>query len=141
MMMNFSAIFLDSAGLFLMVMMRRFLSVAVVSFLLLYVALFSLSSHNVHLHGGLVLEHLHGDLLGHGARVLGGGKGGGGGELLVVGGEGGGDGKLLVVGGEGGSGGELLGVGGEGGGGGKLLVNFVLDTSFTFLDLITLQSA
>jgi hypothetical protein len=95
-----------------MVMMRRFLSVVVVSFLLLYVALFSISSHNVHLHSGLGLDHLHGDLLGHGARVL-----GGGGELLVVVGEGGGGGELLVV----------------GGGGGELLVNFVFDTSFSSL--------
>ena len=41
-----------------MVMMRWFRSVVVVSLLLLYVALFSLSSHNVHLHGGLVLDEL-----------------------------------------------------------------------------------
>jgi hypothetical protein len=59
-MVNSTAILLDSAGLFLMVMMRRFLSVVVVSFLLLYVALFSFSSHNVHLHGGLVLDDLGG---------------------------------------------------------------------------------
>ena len=42
---------------------------------------------------------------------------------------------------EGDGGVEILVVGGEGGGGSKLLVNFVLNTSFTFLDLITLQSA
>ena len=60
-----------------MAIMRQFLSVVVVSLLLLYVALFSLSSHSVHLHGGLVLDHFHGDLLGLGARVLGGGEGGG----------------------------------------------------------------
>jgi hypothetical protein len=54
--------------------------------LLLYVALFCLSSQNVHLHY---------DPLGHSARVLGGGEGGGG-ELLVVGGEGGGGGELLI---------------------------------------------
>ena len=51
---------LDSARVFLMVMMRRFLSVVVVSFLLLYAALFSFSSQNVHLHGGLVLDDLGG---------------------------------------------------------------------------------
>jgi hypothetical protein len=124
-----------------MMMMRWFLSVVVVSLLLLHVALFSLSSHSVHLHGGLVLDHFHGNLLGLGARVLGGGTGGGfqrsvvysGLHLLVHlhvvllglgvrvlgGGEGGGE--LLVVGVEGG--GELLVVGGEGGGGGELLVN------------------
>jgi hypothetical protein len=62
--MNSTAIFLDSAGLFLMMVMRRFLSVVVVSLLLLHVALFSHSSHSVHLHGGLVLYHFHGDLLG-----------------------------------------------------------------------------
>jgi hypothetical protein len=60
MMLNSSAIFLDSADLFLMVMMRWFLSVVVVSLLLLYVALFSFSSQNVHLHGGLVLDNLGG---------------------------------------------------------------------------------
>ena len=66
--------------------------------LLLYVTLFCLSSQNVHLHC---------DPLGHSARVLGGGEGVGGVELLVVGGEGGGD-ELPVVGGEGVGGGELL---------------------------------
>jgi hypothetical protein len=89
----------------------------------------------------LVLEHLHGDLLGYGARVLGGGEGGGGGELLVVVGKGGGGGELLVVVGEGGGGGKLLDVGSEGGGGG-LLVNFVFDASFTslhFTECITKQ--
>jgi hypothetical protein len=126
--------------------------------LLLYIALFCLSSQNVHLHC---------DPLGHSARVLGGGEGVGGVELLVVGGEGGGDelpvvggeavgggellvvvgevellvvggegvggGELLVVVGEGGGGGELLVVGGEGGGGSDLLVNLVSDTSFASL--------
>ena len=54
--MNSTPIFLDSPDLFLMVMMRWFRSVVVASLLLLYVALFSLSSHTVHLHGGLVLD-------------------------------------------------------------------------------------
>jgi hypothetical protein len=126
--MNSTAIFLDSADLFLMMMVRRFLSVVVVSLLLLYVALFSLSSHNVHLHGGLVLddlgggeggassellrlvpklhfvelvlEHFHGDLLGLGACVLGGGEGGSFQRSAFYGG---------------------------------LLVNFILDASFTSL--------
>jgi hypothetical protein len=102
--------------------------------MLLYIALFCLSSQNVHLHC---------DPLGHSARVLGGGEGVGGIELLVVGGEGGvdelpvvggeaiGGGELLVVVGKGG--GELLVVGGEGGGGSDLLVNLVSDTSFASL--------
>jgi hypothetical protein len=69
MMMNSSAIFLDSVGLFLMVMMRRFWSVDAVSLLLLYVSLFSLSSHNVRLHGGLVLDNLGGGGGGGAARA------------------------------------------------------------------------
>jgi hypothetical protein len=128
------------------------------SFLLLYVKLLDLSFHPVHLHGNLLrlgavvldnlenvdprvdsklglgvlccLDVLHNlVLLGklHVHVVL-----GGGGKLLVVVGEGGDGGKLLVVVGEGGDGVNLLVVGGEGGGSGKLLVNFVLDTSFTF---------
>jgi hypothetical protein len=85
----------------------------------------------------LRLVPLHVVLLGHDVRVLGGGEGGGGSELLVVVGEGVGDGvELLVVGGEGvgvgehlvvvsegvGDGVELLVVGGEGVGVGEHLV-------------------
>jgi hypothetical protein len=70
MMMNSSAIFLDSAGLFLMVMKRWFLSVVVVSFLLLYVALFSFSSHNVYLHSELVPDNLGGSEGGASSIVL-----------------------------------------------------------------------
>jgi hypothetical protein len=54
-----------------MAMVRQFSSVVVVSLLLLYDALFSLSSHDLHLHGGLVLDHFHGDPLGLGVLVLG----------------------------------------------------------------------
>ena len=120
------------------------------SCLLLHINLLDLSSHHVHLHGNLlrfgavVLDNLENVdprvdselglgvlrcldvlhdlvLLGklHVHVDLGSGEGDGGVVLLVVGGEGGSSDKLLVV-------------GGEGGGGGELLVNFVLDTSFTF---------
>jgi hypothetical protein len=53
-----------------MVMMRGFRSVVVVSLLLLYVALFSFSSHHVHLHGGLVLDDLGGGEGGASSVVL-----------------------------------------------------------------------
>jgi hypothetical protein len=120
---TFTSILLDSARVFLVVMMRRLLSVVVVSFLLLYVTLFSFGSHNVHLHGGLVLDD------------LGGGKGGASSVVLSTASSS--DFSpdytwstlflitftaIFLV-----AANELLVVVGEGGGGG-LLVNFVSDT-------------
>ena len=94
-MANSTAIFLDSAGLFLLMMMMRVLSVVVVSFLLLYVELLELvpckhlvslvlggleggeggvssvlAFHVVFLSLGSLNVHLHGDLLGFGVLVL-----------------------------------------------------------------------
>ena len=80
-MVNSTAIFLDSAGLFLMMMMVRVLGVVVVSVLLLYVELLELVPRN-HL---VSLVLLHGDLLRLGVLVLGvlGGGDGGASSLLL----------------------------------------------------------
>jgi hypothetical protein len=53
-MVNSTAIFLDTAGLFLMMMVMRVLSIVVFSVLLVHVELLSLGSHFVHLHGDLL---------------------------------------------------------------------------------------